>query len=232
MDKKELLELIEEKTDDVFLEYQKKNDIKSGDISPEQALRLEELQNELANLVMHVGNRHEEQNGFRRLPDMRKVWINQINLLRAVADDIIKIGPTPELCRYLTHEYPFILTEWPCNGDGSIRESVSDRVRLNYGEAYAYIHLDGRLRPTGEVTWNTEEMGVSDEVSSDAEMTKVELKAMPEKQARAMAECIDEGCYGAKDEMPVEYRPFAEYKILLEGGNARICAEDAFKISE
>lgn len=148
------------------------------------------------------------------LPDMRKVWINQINLLRAVADDIIKIGPTPELCRYLTHEYPFILTEWPCNGDGSIRESVSDRVRLNYGEAYAYIHLDGRLRPTGEVTWNTEEMGVSDEVSSDAEMTKVELKAMPEKQARAMAECIDEGCYGAKDEMPVEYRPFADdFKI-------------------
>ena len=32
MDKKELLELIEEKIDDVFLEYQKKNDIKSGTI--------------------------------------------------------------------------------------------------------------------------------------------------------------------------------------------------------
>lgn len=209
MDKKELLELIEEKTDDVFLEYQEKNDIKSGDISPEQALRLEELQNELADLVMHVG-RQEKQNGLRRLPDMRKVWINQINLLRAVADDIIKIGPTPELCRYLTREYPFILTEWPCNGDGSIRESVSDRVRLNYGEAYAYIHLDEGLRPTGEITWNTEEMGVSDEASSDAEITKAELKAMSEKQARAIAECIDEDCYDMKDEMPVEYRSFAE----------------------
>ena len=63
MDRKKLLELIEEKTDDVFLEYQEKNDIKSGDISPEQALKLEELQNELADLVMHVGNRQEEQNG-------------------------------------------------------------------------------------------------------------------------------------------------------------------------
>lgn len=62
MDRKELLELIEEKTDDVFLEYQEKNDIKSGDISPEQALKLEELQNELADLVMHVG-RQEERNG-------------------------------------------------------------------------------------------------------------------------------------------------------------------------
>lgn len=60
MDRKELLKLIEEKTDDVFLEYQEKNDIKSGDISPERALRLEELQNELADLVMHVGNRQEE----------------------------------------------------------------------------------------------------------------------------------------------------------------------------
>lgn len=209
MDRKELLKLIEEKTDDVFLEYQEKNDIKSGDISPEQALRLEELQNELADLVMHVGNRQEKQNGLWRLPDMRKVWINQINLLRAVADDIIKIGPTPELCRYLTREYPFILTEWPCNGDGSVRASVSDRVRLNYGEVYAYIHLDEGLRPTGKITWNTEEMGVSDEASSDAEMTKAELKAMSEKQARAIAECIEEG-YDMKDEIPVEYRPFAE----------------------
>lgn len=60
MDRKELLKLIEEKTDDVFLEYQEENDIKSGDISPERALRLEELQNELADLVMHVGNRQEE----------------------------------------------------------------------------------------------------------------------------------------------------------------------------
>lgn len=34
MDKKELLELIEEKIDDVFLEYQKKNDIKSGGYIP------------------------------------------------------------------------------------------------------------------------------------------------------------------------------------------------------
>lgn len=60
MDRKELLKLIEEKTDDVFLKYQEKNDIKSGDISPGQALRLDELQNELAELVMHVGSRQEE----------------------------------------------------------------------------------------------------------------------------------------------------------------------------
>lgn len=52
--------------------------------------------------------------------------------------------------------------------------------------------------------------GVSDEASSNAEMTKTELKAMSEMQVHAIAECIDEDCYDMKDEMPVEYRPFAE----------------------
>lgn len=56
--------------------------------------------------------------------------------------------------------------------------------------------------------------GGSDEASSDAEMTKAELKAMSKKQAHAMAECIDEDCYDMKDETPVEYRPFADdFKI-------------------
>lgn len=55
MDRKELYNLIEEKNNDIFLEYQKQNGIKSGDISPMQALRLEELQNELADLIMNVG---------------------------------------------------------------------------------------------------------------------------------------------------------------------------------
>lgn len=54
MDRKELYNLIEEKNNDIFLEYQKQNGIKSGNISPMQALRLEELQNELADLIMNV----------------------------------------------------------------------------------------------------------------------------------------------------------------------------------
>lgn len=54
MDRKELYNLIEEKNNDIFLEYQKQNGIKSGDITPLQALQLEELQNELANLIMSV----------------------------------------------------------------------------------------------------------------------------------------------------------------------------------
>ena len=61
MDRKTLYSLVEARINDIFLEYQTANDIKSGDISPMQALRLEELQNELTNLIMNVGvNEHEK----------------------------------------------------------------------------------------------------------------------------------------------------------------------------
>lgn len=55
MNRETLYNLVEESVDDIFLEYQAANDIKNGDISPMQALRLEELQNELTDLIMSVG---------------------------------------------------------------------------------------------------------------------------------------------------------------------------------
>lgn len=54
MDREILYSLVEERINDIFLEYQAANDIKSGNISPMQALRLEELQNELADLIINV----------------------------------------------------------------------------------------------------------------------------------------------------------------------------------
>lgn len=42
-----------------FLEYQTKNKIESGDITPMQALRLEKMQNELTNLIMDIGSENK-----------------------------------------------------------------------------------------------------------------------------------------------------------------------------
>lgn len=56
MDRKTLYNLLEERINDIFLEYQNANGIKSGDISPLQALQLEDIQNQLANLIMKVGS--------------------------------------------------------------------------------------------------------------------------------------------------------------------------------
>ena len=55
MNREILYNLVEERINDIFLEYQKQNGIKSGDISPMQTLRLEELQNELTDLIISVG---------------------------------------------------------------------------------------------------------------------------------------------------------------------------------
>ena len=57
--KETLHNLVEEKINDIFLEYQAANDIKSGDISPVQALRLDELQNALTDLIMNVGSENK-----------------------------------------------------------------------------------------------------------------------------------------------------------------------------
>lgn len=59
MDRETLYSLVEERVNDIFLEYQTTNNIKSGDISPVQALRLGELQNALTDLIMNVGSENK-----------------------------------------------------------------------------------------------------------------------------------------------------------------------------
>lgn len=59
MNRETLCNLVEERINDIFLEYQAANDIKSGDITPSQALQLEELQNKLTDLIMNVGSENK-----------------------------------------------------------------------------------------------------------------------------------------------------------------------------
>lgn len=55
MSKEELYALIEEKVNDIFYDYQTVNGIDNGDISPLHSLKLEEIQNDLAELIIEVG---------------------------------------------------------------------------------------------------------------------------------------------------------------------------------
>lgn len=59
MNRETLYNLVEERINDIFIEYQAANDIKSGDITPLQALQLEELQNKLTDLIMNVGSENK-----------------------------------------------------------------------------------------------------------------------------------------------------------------------------
>lgn len=55
MDKQQLLELITEKVDEIFLEYQNANGITNGDIHPYDVLRLDYIMEELADHIEKVG---------------------------------------------------------------------------------------------------------------------------------------------------------------------------------
>lgn len=55
MDREQLLELISEKVDEIFLDYQNANDIQNGDIYPYDALRLDYIMEELADHIEKVG---------------------------------------------------------------------------------------------------------------------------------------------------------------------------------
>ena len=55
MNKTQLLELIEEKVNEIFLEYQNANEITNGDIHPYDALRLDHIMEELADHIEKVG---------------------------------------------------------------------------------------------------------------------------------------------------------------------------------
>ena len=56
MDREQLLELISEKVDEIFLAYQNANNITNGDIHPYDALRLDHIMEELADHIEKVGN--------------------------------------------------------------------------------------------------------------------------------------------------------------------------------
>ena len=52
MNKTQLNELIDSKIDEIFFEYQKANGIESGDIFPEEYLKLEEIKDKLSDFVV------------------------------------------------------------------------------------------------------------------------------------------------------------------------------------
>ena len=62
MNKEELLELIEEKVDEIFLEYQNANNIREGDIHPYDVIRLNYVKEELADLIEHIGEYQKGNN--------------------------------------------------------------------------------------------------------------------------------------------------------------------------
>lgn len=88
--------------------------------------------------------------------NIRKIWIARVNFVNEIARDIVKHKASEEVCKY-ADRFAEVSCHWGTSGDycGYLF------VRVNCGEAYAYVNLDQKLRPTGKVWFNVEEMGCS-----------------------------------------------------------------------
>ena len=58
MTKEELKEFLDEKINEVFLEYQTKMGIESGDIYPLEAFALDDLEDQMTDLILRVCERN------------------------------------------------------------------------------------------------------------------------------------------------------------------------------
>ena len=58
MDEEELKQILDEKIDEVFLAYQTRMGIESGDIEPLDALALEMLEDQVVNLILRVSEKN------------------------------------------------------------------------------------------------------------------------------------------------------------------------------
>lgn len=56
MNKSELLELIDTKVNELFYEYQKSNNIQYGDISPDDIMKLQEIEDQLTEFIIDISN--------------------------------------------------------------------------------------------------------------------------------------------------------------------------------
>ena len=112
--------------------------------------------------------------------DIRETWKAQIELCKKIADDIIKNNGSAEAC---SHAAKYAGIDAPFPFKGRMEDSCGNYIRVNYGEAYAYVELDKDSHPTGIVHWNNDEMGIPYPENSGYESSLHSLNIMSSKDA-------------------------------------------------
>lgn len=93
--------------------------------------------------------------------DMKKIYIAQTNFANEIAKDIFKHGATKEICEYADK---FATIDSPYGTSGG--EASDNFIRIQFGEAYAYIDYEyvndetDEIKPIERSIWfNNDEMG-------------------------------------------------------------------------
>ena len=134
--------------------------------------------------------------------DMRIIWKAQLDLCKAIADDIIKHNASKEVCEYADG---FAQIESPYDTRGGWYGN--DFIRVNFGEAYCYIDIDEDNKPIGTINWNNDEMGVENDYTYDG--TVNDLNNMTIEQAYENCMYID--CYEDEEGKENEYAETMKY---------------------
>jgi hypothetical protein len=139
--------------------------------------------------------------------DMRIIWMAQLDLCKAIADDIVKHNASKEICQYADG---FAMIESPYGTRGGYYGN--DFIRINFGEAYCYVDLDRNNKPDGVVWWNNDEMGIDDQNDDEYSSSIGSLQMMSIEEAYENCEYPD--CYdeyeGRETEYVLEYIPYSK----------------------
>lgn len=126
---------------------------------------------------------------LKPITDMRKIWKAQLNLCNEIAKDIIKHGASKEICKYADG---FATIESPYGTSGC--DYGNDFIRINFGEAYAYISIneDNSLM-NNKIDWCNDEMGVENYSTYQGTLNDLEHMTIEEAYDNCMyPECYEE----------------------------------------
>ena len=125
--------------------------------------------------------------------EMRKYYIECVNFVNEIAEDIKANGCTDEVIEY-------------AEGFAHLENEYDDFWRVSWGGAYAYVDIDENGNPLdNEISWLNDEMGCDSTTYTE---TIRELKAMTDEEIlnTEIADCLYDTDY---DECtPLEYIAF------------------------
>lgn len=127
--------------------------------------------------------------------DMRIIWKAQIELCKKIAEDIVKHKANPGIIKH-------------AKGFAHLENEYGEFWRVNFGEAYAYVDVDKKGKPNGNIWWNNDEMGIID--SNSYESSIKALKYMTLEEAYNNCSCTD--CYDCEEGNETQEYTYKEYK--------------------
>ena len=125
--------------------------------------------------------------------DMRKIYREQLRMINEIAEDIVLHNASQEIIEH-------------AKGYAHLENEYGEFWRVNWGEAYAYVDIDKNGKPTGNIWWSNEEMGV--EHNGTYEETLMDLEAMTIEEAYSNSQYSD--CYDEYEnkEYVLDYEKF------------------------